>query len=68
MPKPIVFILILGVAVGAYVLGAKAGRGRYKEISSAAKSFWNDPAVKKARDESYKSVEKAAKRAAKKLG
>jgi len=67
MPKFFTFLLIAGVGVAAYVAGAKAGTARYGEISDAAKKVWNDPAVRKVRDQTYKKVEKAAKRAARKL-
>jgi hypothetical protein len=37
------------VAVGAaaYVLGARAGRERYDQISALARSLWRDPRVQK---------------------
>src|SRR5690554_32036 len=38
-------LIVTGLAVG-YVLGARAGRGRYEEIKRAATKFWNDPRVK----------------------
>jgi hypothetical protein len=67
MPKTIVLLLLV-VAVGtAYVLGARAGRSRFREISGIAKNVWDDPGVKKVRDATYRKLEKAAKRAAKKL-
>ncbi len=62
------FVLVAGLVAAAYVLGAKAGRKRYGEISRAAKKVWNDPGVKKVRDRTYVKVEKAANRAAKKIG
>lgn len=34
-------------AIG-YVLGARAGRGRYEQIASAARRVWNDPRVQQA--------------------
>ena len=35
------FWLTVGiVGVGAYILGARAGRSRYREISKAAKHLW----------------------------
>ena len=36
--------LLVGGAVG-YVLGAKAGRQRYEQIRSQARSVWNNPKV-----------------------
>lgn len=67
MPKPIVWILLLAVAATAYVLGAKAGRKRFREISGIAKEVWNDPAVSKARGRAYRRIESTAKRVAKKI-
>lgn len=62
------WLALSAVGVGAYVLGARAGRARYREISGAAKHLWNDPSLRKARAQSRKVVDKAAKKAAKKLG
>lgn len=39
-------LFVAGLAVG-YVLGTKAGRERYDEISKAASKIWNDPRVQK---------------------
>lgn len=39
-----------GLAVG-YVLGTRAGRERYEQLANAAKSFWNDPRVKRRVDQ-----------------
>jgi hypothetical protein len=41
-------LLVVGLGIG-YVLGARAGRGRYEEIKDAAGKFWNDPRVQKQR-------------------
>lgn len=68
MPKPIVWLLVAAVGITAYVVGARAGHARYREIRHTAKKFWNDPAVKKARARAQKSAAKATKKAAKKLG
>ncbi|MCU1546421.1 MAG: hypothetical protein JWP30_1521 [Homoserinimonas sp.] len=38
-------LIVAGLAVG-YVLGARAGRGRYEDIKRATDKFWNDPRVK----------------------
>ncbi|NMN94653.1 hypothetical protein [Antrihabitans stalactiti] len=38
--------LVVGVAAG-YVLGTKAGRGRYEQISRAARAVAASPATKK---------------------
>jgi hypothetical protein len=61
------FIFILIIAFLAYVLGAKAGRARYKQISKSVKKFWNDPQVKKARARAKKELAKAEKAANKKV-
>lgn len=68
MPKPLVWLVVAAVAVTAYIVGAKAGRSRYREISAGAKHLWNDPTVQKVRTRSRKAIEKAAKKAAKKVG
>lgn len=60
------FVLGL-VAFVAYTYGAKAGRGRYREIQAALDTLWNDPRVKKARKRAVKRGEKAAKRAGNKV-
>lgn len=68
MPKPLAFLLIVGVGAAAYLLGAKAGTSRYREISGAARHVWDDPAVKKVRKRAHKALEKAGKKAARRLG
>ncbi|GGF37604.1 hypothetical protein [Subtercola lobariae] len=75
MRGKVTFVFIVIIAFLAYVLGAKAGKARYKEISSAVNSFWNDPQVKKARVRAVKGAKratadatKAAEKAAKKAG
>lgn len=67
MPKPIVFLLLLGVGAAAYVAGAKAGRKRFREISGIAQDVWNDPALAKVRDRAYRKIESTAKRVARKI-
>lgn len=63
------FWITVALAAGAgYVLGARAGRSRYRDISAAAKHLWDDPSLKKARVQSRKVIDKAAKKAARKLG
>ncbi len=62
------FITWLGIGIIAfiaYTYGAKAGRGRYREIKATAEAVWNDPRVKKARKKTPKRADKAAKTAAK---
>jgi len=57
------FTLLVLAIVGfiAYTYGAKAGRGRYREIQAGLDALWNDPRVKKARKQAVKRAEKAAK-------
>ena len=46
------FWLVVGlVGAGAYVLGARAGRSRYREISQAAKNLGDDPSLGNAPDQ-----------------
>ena len=55
-------VLTIGiVALIAYTYGAKAGRGRYREIKAGMDALWNDPRVKKARQKAMKRAEQAAK-------
>ncbi|TFC04042.1 hypothetical protein [Cryobacterium sp. MDB2-33-2] len=59
------------IGLVAYSYGAKAGRGRYREIKATIDALWNDPRVKKARKHAHKQVDKATKYAAnqtKKIG
>ena len=40
-------LLVVAVGAAAYVLGARAGRERYDQISAGARSLWRDPRVQK---------------------
>jgi hypothetical protein len=60
-------LLIVLIAFAAYVLGAKAGEERYREIVHAVTKHWNDPRVKKARAKAKKVRIRAAKAARKKF-
>lgn len=60
--------VVLLVVFVAYVLGAKAGEDRYREITRAATRYWNDPKVKKTRAQAVKARNKAAKAARKRFG
>ncbi|MHC5794587.1 YtxH domain-containing protein [Lacisediminihabitans sp. FW035] len=53
-------LLVVGLAAG-YVLGAKAGRGRYEDIKRATSKLWGDPRVQR----QVKNVEGRAKEFAK---
>lgn len=55
-------ILILAVIAVAYILGARAGRERYEQLTETFSSFWNAPDVKKARKKAKVQAEKARKR------
>ena len=43
-------LFLTGLGVG-YVLGSKAGREKYDQITKAASRFWNDPRVQTRVDE-----------------
>jgi hypothetical protein len=55
-------LLVLALLAVAYILGARAGRERYEQITDAVTSFWNSPDVKKARKKAKREAEKARKR------
>ena len=40
-------LLVVTVGAAAYVLGARAGRERYDQISALARRLWRDPRVQK---------------------
>ncbi|GAA4184436.1 hypothetical protein GCM10022288_05140 [Gryllotalpicola kribbensis] len=61
MRKFFTLLVLSVVAFIAYTYGAKAGRGRYREIQAGIDALWNDPRVKKARKQAVKRAEKAAK-------
>ncbi len=61
------YVVIAAIAFSAYVLGARAGESRYRDIKKAVTGYWNDPTVKKARAKAKKASTKAAKSARKKL-
>ena len=56
---------LLAVAVGAaaYVLGARAGRERYDQISAGARSLWRDPRVQKKASQAADVVREQAPKA-----
>lgn len=68
MSRVTFWLTLAAVGGAAYVLGARAGRSRYREISGAAKDLWNDPSLRKARKRSRKVIDRAATKAARKLG
>ncbi|WP_374008970.1 hypothetical protein [Leifsonia sp. LS-T14] len=55
-------LLILVLLAAAYLLGARAGRERYEQLTASLTSFWNSPDVKKARKKAKAQAEKARKR------
>jgi ferric-dicitrate binding protein FerR (iron transport regulator) len=57
--KKSLFVLTVGLGVG-YVLGARAGRGRYDEIVEKVTSVWEDPRVTKARREAARYAKEQA--------
>ncbi|GAA3888079.1 hypothetical protein [Streptomyces sedi] len=56
-------VFIAGVAVG-YVLGARAGRERYEQLSTAAERLRANPAVRNSVDSAAQAGRQAAARAA----
>lgn len=40
-------IITLAIAGGAYVLGARAGKERYQQITDRAARLWHDPRAQK---------------------
>jgi hypothetical protein len=56
------FIIGAAIAFTFYLIGAKAGRGRYNEIRRTAKKTWNDPTVKKVRGRTRKLAKSNAKK------
>ncbi|MGB5935844.1 MAG: hypothetical protein WBG76_08265 [Ornithinimicrobium sp.] len=46
-------------AIG-YVLGSRAGRERYDQITEKAQSVWNNPKVQKGKRRAQKKAEQAA--------
>ncbi|RYJ06225.1 MAG: YtxH domain-containing protein [Actinomycetales bacterium] len=52
--------LVLAAGVGGYVLGTRAGRGRYEQIKTQADKVWSSPTVQKvASDAQDLAAEKA---------
>jgi hypothetical protein len=41
-------LLVVGLGIG-YVLGTRAGREKYDQLSAAVKKLWDDPRVQKQR-------------------
>ncbi|WP_248243286.1 hypothetical protein [Microbacterium kunmingense] len=56
-------LLLAAIAFGAYTLGARAGRGRYRTIKKNAKKAWNTPGVRSAR----RTARATSKRGSRKL-
>ncbi|MDN3495711.1 hypothetical protein QL996_07220 [Planococcus sp. APC 4015] len=56
-------LFVAAVAFGAYTLGARAGRGRYRSIKKNAKKAWNTPGVRSAR----RTARKTSRRGGRKL-
>ena len=53
-------IVTLAAAATGYVLGARAGRERYEQITDQAQRFWRDPRVRQAAsDAKHTAAEKA---------
>ena len=59
-------LLVLGAGAVGYVLGAKAGRERYEQISRQATKIRNNPTVQQKVDEAKHAAKDAAGTAAQK--
>lgn len=53
-------ITLLAAGAAGYVLGARAGRQRYEQIASTARSVMRNPKVKEARHEAAEKAKEAA--------
>jgi hypothetical protein len=62
MRKFIFWLAVGAAAFIAYTYGAKAGRGRYREIRATLHAIWNDPRFAKARKKAMKEANKQAKK------
>jgi hypothetical protein len=49
-------IITLAAAATGYVLGTRAGRQRYEQISTQAQKLWQDPRVQKAASEARETA------------
>lgn len=56
-------LMILAVGAGAYVLGARAGREKYDQISDRATKVWHDPRVQQRTSEASEKVKQTASKA-----
>lgn len=65
MRKFLLLLTLTVVGFVAYTFGAKAGRGKYREIRASLDAIWNDPRLKKARKKASKKTNKLAKAAQK---
>jgi hypothetical protein len=59
--------LVVGGAIG-YVLGTRAGRERYEQIVTQARSLWDNPRVQDAASRVPEQAQRAASTAASKAG
>lgn len=57
------FLVVVVAVAAAYLLGTRAGRERYDQITDTVSSLWNDPSVKKAIAEAKAQAQKARARA-----
>ena len=56
-------LVVVTVGAAAYVLGARAGRERYDQISALARSLWRDPRVQRTASQAADVVRDQAPRA-----
>ena len=57
------FLVVVVAVAAAYILGTRAGRDRYEQITDRVSSLWNDPSVKKAVAEAKAQAQKARAKA-----
>jgi hypothetical protein len=60
--KPQTILIAAVAAVIGYVLGARAGHRRYRQLRAGARDAWNSPVVKKTVGRAATRVKKAARK------
>lgn len=61
-------LMLLGAGAVGYVLGARAGRGRYDQIATQAQKVWQDPRVQQRKDQAASTVKDTVADAAQQAG
>ena len=54
--------IVLGIGIG-YVLGTRAGRGRYEQLAGGATKLWRSPPVQQAAEQAQGLAAEATERA-----